>query len=1439
MSVKGGERNDFLNKEQDVQKQNPWDDLGDVVFAGGEPDFGEAPMFAAYTEKPSGAESAPSEESGEKGEERPGAIIENFLRTKASEEQLQDPAFYRDEKFMGYLEEVLESQFDLPENGDPPTDSPFYKSIFDFGSQLAGHGISVPKLDDFFFEQNEEVSEAYSSEIETIRALRSEQIDDELSDSLESIPDVIEKYMHKDLFASYEERMEHKDEFVDNYGRDRLTVALEDITRKIKDAEACGIALDKERLQKELSEKVISRLLEYSDGLDPLTSDENSTYRGISPRCEAFDKIQYLYKRNSEYFEDNSSSQTMAALTYLEANEKNPGNDVAEGIFREFFSHGRQEIEIVQDGDLSPKFLSHVYHSGDYRQSFQYNDLIGFEDYVERYNKSIDAFMSRYYSEYDQKRYHILEHSNRGNDVFEAALRITDEEMPENRIKEVKYIAQESNNAIQFIGVYKLREEARVNAGEEDLLPEREEDAKEIIEKERRFIDGLYGEWRFGDYEKKGRISSFGGYEAVDQITSMFAVQNTMEEGGESRKKFTTLASAMLELGVKPSGEDFADKFLALTYDCPDIDEQNSVAISRLAMLSALEISDGGEKSLDFSQVLSNIGEYNSIFAESKKHCPCIEPKALEELALSSIGADVEYKGLEDIDLEGRSVEDIGEDIIGSADLMADIYLSNSQNIQEMKQELVRAVLDSSRGEDNKLNLELGHERIAKIEEVFLRNNLPTAAKHFVAFCVMYPPESIIGALSEESSPTLLEISKHENAGEELQRLFLKDILKCSLDSNSRDMRDYLEGARDGQALMDDISSGVRSFSDLSAKEQADLRKFVDHACATYSQLDANREKQTLYIDEINQDSLNELSELWGAGSRYSVADRMVRSFMYPLGIHGVNEAIGYMNRAHEEMEAKNSNPPQKLFIKEGDIVKNVGGRYLDSILENGSVSKEFLGGYQRSDNTPFDTDVTIVGKDAPLEQCMEVQGNPNGNYGGVWLITHFDEEHIKLTRSIDKTRSTETVDPNDPRIELFSTPVVSDSHYGIRTGYGKKYIDAIVIGDIVIGDEFQAEYLDKTAFRIVKSGDYIPVYDKKTGDLIFSREDYDKLRERLSGNMEYNMDEYRMASEADFAEDVRRNGGRDNETARGAMQENIRDTNARDMTIRRAVISKLPGMRFRNHIDHDLTPGFIEVSSTGSTGRGTNVEGDGDFDYIFRIDRKIYNNPDALAALSSQVRGAFVSDENSTLESADQGGIRYKGVMVEGSDERFDVDITFVPRTDKVTYATEDSIRTYLSAFDDDPTKKARVVENIIAAKKMFKAAGCYKPKHGREVHKINDTPIGGLGGVGVENWILQNGGSLTAAAKDFLSIAGVLGEDGKPIPGAAGTFDVNGFVQPSANLLSFEEFKTKYKLWDLGANHMAESKGTYPHDEFIQGNINEEGYHAIVHTLVEYLAR
>ena len=267
------------------------------------------------------------------------------------------------------------------------------------------------------------------------------------------------------------------------------------------------------------------------------------------------------------------------------------------------------------------------------------------------------------------------------------------------------------------------------------------------------------------------------------------------------------------------------------------------------------------------------------------------------------------------------------------------------------------------------------------------------------------------------------------------------------------------------------------------------------------------------------------------------------------------------------------------------------------------------------------------------------------------------------------------------------------------------------------------------------------------------------------------------------------------------ASNQEVRRKRNKINKIIRTALEKM-GYQLKTNMDGDLSEGFVELIDTGSTGRGTNKPGDGDFDFMMRLDRNILANP-ALLSKFKQTLLEALHGESDVITGF--GDFRLKGVSID-ENTKVDIDITFTEKTDKISYSTDMSLVDRLKTIERQDTEKYHaVVGNILLAKKVLKEALVYKPNRG-------DNPQGGLGGVGIENWILQNGGSFMDAAKSFVDAS-----EGK----------------------TFEEFKASYKIWDFGENHLAEKRGHYPHDNFVTGNMSDAGYQKMVECLREFLKK
>lgn len=333
-------------------------------------------------------------------------------------------------------------------------------------------------------------------------------------------------------------------------------------------------------------------------------------------------------------------------------------------------------------------------------------------------------------------------------------------------------------------------------------------------------------------------------------------------------------------------------------------------------------------------------------------------------------------------------------------------------------------------------------------------------------------------------------------------------------------------------------------------------------------------------------------------------------------------------------------------------------------------------------------------------------------------------------------------------------------------------------------------------AYELAMNGTYIPIVDKQTEELLFTPEQYDNIRAQMKGLSYYKTDEFEIEKSAfsgkakEIVDKIFPNGNveesiseRDAKVKRGAIQRSVKKAVYESMKL---------GISYS--ITGDLTDGFIEFVDTGSTGRGTNLPGDGDFDFTLKIDRSILETPEKLQKLKTALRQELTKGESENETSFEElnGNFRYKKVNVEGLKQPVDIDITFMGKDEHIQYSTDMSVRDRLKNLKESNLEGYKyTIGNIVLAKTMLKEKGLYKKST-----SPGATNYGGFGGVGVENWILQNGGSFAKAIETFL--------------------------EASEKAKDFSEFKEIYPIFDFGQNHMAKE---YSHDSFIRG-LTDSGY-------------
>ena len=701
--------------------------------------------------------------------------------------------------------------------------------------------------------------------------------------------------------------------------------------------------------------------------------------------------------------------------------------------------------------------------------------------------------------------------------------------------------------------------------------------------------------------------------------------------------------------------------------------------------------------------------------------------------------------------------------------LMSRLSLSNSSEIFRLRRELAAQLL--------KLDNPIG--TLDKIEEIFIKNNIPTIGKIYSCFEILHPnfqgfdfsDRSIVSPVLKKSSIMDKRI------------IVFSDLIKSFLGSNNKSINNYLKNIEVGSELYESIKSGKLLYDSLNDGQKRELIIFSRHLATLYNNTMKGKKENGTFTTtgDVLADILELSKRLSPDGTLdYSLADRVVKMFCGFAGIDTLEQAKRYVVQKIRAANIRNRHAASKeVVLKLGDFVKGIGNiTYLRNILQNGSVSREYLGSSAASDLTPLDTDVAIITlSEGTIKD--KLSGTIANDYGPIWFVLKNDERFI-TTRTISGILDIK----NDmSKMEAFYTGVIGRDHYGIRTGFASSEVDYIVIED----------YDQRVGLEIAMNGFYIPVVNKE-GNIVFTPNDYDRLRQKMSGLSYYDENSYNLSD--NLVND---------ETAYlvSQLEQSNYEVQIKRAKINEAIKKSLEelGLHLKNQIDGDLSEGFAELIDIGSTGRGTNKPGSGDFDFIMRLDKAILHDPSKKEKLK-QVLLKNLGEVNSQ-NLTNEGDFRLKGVQID-RDTYVDIDITFTVKTDKISYSSDMALQDRLGTIKKISQEKYKfVVANILLAKQVLKQAGVYKPRRG-------DDPQGGLGGIGIENWILQNGGSFIDAAKSFID---------------------------AANEKSFEEFKSSYQIWDFGQNHLSERRGQYLHDDFVANNMSEEGYHKMVRALKEYV--
>ncbi len=720
----------------------------------------------------------------------------------------------------------------------------------------------------------------------------------------------------------------------------------------------------------------------------------------------------------------------------------------------------------------------------------------------------------------------------------------------------------------------------------------------------------------------------------------------------------------------------------------------------------------------------------------------------------------------------------------------ARIEQSPSASLQKVKDSVIAAIHRT----------EKPLETVEEIEAIFVRNNLPEFGKHLKVFEIIYLRDQSTLDRRLDDGPV---VSLEDVSTRGMRMVAYRELTRVNIESNNDSLRTYLESIRDARDVIQKFEQvGLEG---MNEEEQKRFSRFCEKMSTAHevSMLGKIDEEPFTMNEEGLATTFKQLLESMQVKEGQSLVDRYEEMFAKPVGYESVDQVLDRMDQvkagANERGRALAEEIRSGEFTPQsGDQFKGVNEQFFRNVLRGGSVSMEFLGASSENDMTPFNTDFVEVRSD--LREAEEwVQGyGPVYFYSrdrGQFIRTSDDGEQMPLFgREARKREGKYELLVSDQLTSLRRDGSMvptkgTERHTGVTVGLPSSEFDAVVLGD-----EFDQSHLQSLQIDVATNGWYMPIINLD-GELLFTPEQYDQMREKfLAGIESLNGPEFDLArAEADefhnnAVEELLRAKQEDKEATRVACE-----------TVRALVADTFTSLGIEWRVDHEATIAGAELHETGSSTRFTNRPKDYDFDFAIRLDPADYARRDELL-------DAFIV-KLEALGGTDNGShdiqLRFGDISVPGLDIPVGIDIAFVQKSEHEEYSSHFGVQDRLNVIREKYGEEAfeRTVTNVVFAKMTLTEAGCYKK---------GDYGQGGLGGIGVENWILSNGGDFLTAAQSFVETAFSNGED----------------------LMPFSEFRAAYPIIDPGIDLKS---GT--HDNFID-NMTGEGYEKMANALKEYIA-
>jgi len=755
---------------------------------------------------------------------------------------------------------------------------------------------------------------------------------------------------------------------------------------------------------------------------------------------------------------------------------------------------------------------------------------------------------------------------------------------------------------------------------------------------------------------------------------------------------------------------------------------------------------------------------------------------------------------------------------------------SISPDVQHIKNELIDEILLS----DNP------KEVAQKINDIFIKNNLPLVGKIFKVFVELYKKERFNRELHKANTSPILNSIK---IFKQQQALIYKDLMNITIKSGNISLREYIdifvwieESIKKFETIIRNIDQTQELPLEgiLTEKEQERLLYFFRKLDTLYETSSGNilpepEHTETLKLWKATVDDKKLIEYYKNIRKRFlvkedeSLYDNFIK-FIRPLWYTSFEEVKQEMEKSKQQAHQRwlgicheAMNNWWKVSLEKWDFIKGIQNtKIIESVLERWCTSREYLGWWDESwsgkacsDMTPFDIDGWSVTEELSQYNFSEIlYKSVSWSYGNEWVALVIKNKRWTLYN----TREQEIQWYTKGKYEVFQT--WSNDHYGIRTGIPSTEIDFLIWnGD----NNSKNKEFEKICYEIAKNWFYIPIVNRKW-TIIFTPEMYhntkktfmycerylwyDVLQEWWFQKIKEQDNEFSIVqSNTELWEIFVAHSPNNNKYKK--ISEQNKELALSTMEKIKTILEEKCGIKFNSEFDTAIV--WAKIHDSWSTWRGTDVPTkDVDLDFTLLLDSKDYDEKlQDIKDIIHQEVGTLPWEIHDWLRESGLGlQIKSKKNTLWNRQDGIALDLLIMKKIQVIEYSSSDAASDRLEYIRKTYGVKAleQVRTNIIIMKKLLKAKCCYK------------KPEWWFGGIGVENRILQHHGNFIEALESFEKVA------------------YEWKYQEWKNPISFQEFQGKYPIYDIGENYKDGGK-----DNFVF-RMKEKWYNWILEIIKEY---